>query len=99
VKRALWSRIVARAGWLTCAGWLNAFTIVQMCGIDVESTTNGRLQPVVTQIQRYSSQRATREASTRTTVAARRAVRARAAIPNAWRATGPAAATWATRHS
>ena len=30
VKRALWNRIVIRAGWFTCAGWPNAFAIVQM---------------------------------------------------------------------
>ena len=39
------------AGWFTCAGWPNAFRIVQTCGIDVESTANGHVQPAVVQTQ------------------------------------------------
>ena len=52
VKSALWSRIVISAGWFTCAGSANAFAIVQTCGIEVSSTTNGHVQPAEVQTQR-----------------------------------------------
>ncbi len=39
-------------GWFTCAGWPNALRIVQTCGIDVESTTNGHVKPADDQTQR-----------------------------------------------
>ena len=45
VKSALCSSTVISGGWLTCAGWPNAFAIVQMCGIDVSLTGNGHVQP------------------------------------------------------
>ncbi len=52
VKSDLWKRIVISGGWFTCAGWPNALRIVQTCGIDVESTTNGHVNPADDQTQR-----------------------------------------------
>ena len=45
VKSVLCQRIVASAGWFTCAGSLNAFRIVQVLGIVMSFTANGHVQP------------------------------------------------------
>src|SRR5579862_465007 len=52
VKSALCTSTDPSEGWFTCAGSANAFAIVQMCGIDVRSTTNGHVQPADDQIRR-----------------------------------------------
>src|SRR5579864_3006100 len=52
VKSALWRSTEPRLGWLTCAGSANALAIVQTCGIEVLSTTNGHDQPADDQIRR-----------------------------------------------
>ena len=44
-EERLVERMFASAGWFTCAGSANAFAIVQTCGIEMSSTTNGHVQP------------------------------------------------------
>jgi len=52
VKSDLCKRTSISAGWFTCAGCPNALRIVQTCGIEVESTTNGHVHAAEVQIQR-----------------------------------------------
>src|SRR5438034_6237551 len=52
VKSALCRSTVISGGWLTWAGWPNAFAIVQTCGIDVSVTANGHVQAADVQTHR-----------------------------------------------
>ncbi len=51
-------------GWFTCAGCQKAFRIVQVCGIEVELTTNGQVQPVETPERGGRAPRASTSAKT-----------------------------------
>ena len=99
VKSALCRRMLASAGWFTCAGWPKALRIVQTCGIEVSSATNGHVHPAELQIQRYSSQRPTRTSTTRATAPARPAARRSGAEETARRGAGLATAASGTGSS
>jgi hypothetical protein len=73
VNHAAFRSTEISSGPCTRDGSPSAWKIVWMCGIVMSSTTNGCVQPVSIQIQRYSSQSPHRAASTRTTVATRAA--------------------------